>query len=174
MEITPILGLNHNYSYVLPEKYLALERGDGSRFLQETSFINATTPTYSPPTPPIDCESFEYQCQYKLVNLKVKRINRNVILISFFGLVLLAAILSLGIFCLMVDLKIPFAIQFNEGNPSGSGSENEVVLGVQPDLPLSLVVHSKTTTSSAPEVTIDGIAEDSGKQIWNLSPWLRD
>ena len=58
-EITPILGLNHNYSYVLPEKYQTLERGDGSRFLQETSFINTTTPTYSPPTPPIDCESLE-------------------------------------------------------------------------------------------------------------------
>ena len=136
--------------------------------MQETSYINATTPTYSPQTPPIDCESLEYQRQYKLVNLKVKKINRNIILIGFFGLVHLAAILSLGIFCLMVDLKIHFA------NPSRSGSENEVVLGVQPDLPLNLVVHSETSTSSAPEVTIDSMAEDSGKQIWNLSLWLRD
>ena len=71
----------------------------------------------------------------------------------------------------MVDLKIPFVIQFIEEHFSGSGSENEEVLGVQPDLSLILVLHTETPSSSAPEVTSDGITEDSDMQIWDLTPW---
>ena len=70
-EITPLAGWNYNHCYVLPEKHLALERGEGSRFLQESSLGNVTTLTYSA-LPPIDYENLEYQLQYKRVNRNLK------------------------------------------------------------------------------------------------------
>ena len=140
--------------------------------MQESSFSNVTTPPYPGP-PPIDCENLEYQRQYKLVNRKVKLVNPNVKLFGFFGLILLAAILGVAIFSLCVDLKLSFAIQFIEGNPE-SGSENKVELSVQPDLALNLTVHHKTSSSSAPELEVADIAEDTGSRTWNLAPCIRD
>ena len=63
----------------------------------------------------------EYQCQYNSVDLKVIQVDRNVKLFGILSLVLLAMILCLGIFWLMVDLKIPFVIQLIEEHFSGSG-----------------------------------------------------
>ena len=47
-EVTPSSRHGHTYKYVMPLKLLALELGDGSRFLHETSFSNVTTETYPP------------------------------------------------------------------------------------------------------------------------------
>ena len=76
-ELPSSFGSGHTFKYTLPSKLMALERGDGAKFLQETSFSNVRTPTYPPPCFPIDCEMQEYQCQYNVVKLKVNRINCN-------------------------------------------------------------------------------------------------
>ena len=81
-ELTPSSGFDHSYKYVIPPKLMALKRGDGARFLQETSFSNVSTPTYPPPCSPIDCEMQEYQRQYNSVNYKVTWINHNVKIIG--------------------------------------------------------------------------------------------
>ena len=39
-------GKGHTYAYIMPPKFLALERGDGARFLHETSLSNDDTETY--------------------------------------------------------------------------------------------------------------------------------
>ena len=152
---------------------MALEQGDSARFLQETSFSNVSTPTYPPPCSPIDCEMQEYQRQYNSVKLKVNRIYRNVKIMGILSLVSLAIVFCLVAFDLLVDLEIPNVIQFLEEHFGGSGSENEV-LGVQPDLSLNLVVHTKAPSFSAPKVKSDDLSEDSGMQILDLTPHLWD
>ena len=85
-------GSGHTYKYTLPSKLMALEQGDGARFLQETSFSIVRTPTYPPPCSPIDCEMQEYQRQYNSVKLKVNPINRNVKIMGILSLVSLAIV----------------------------------------------------------------------------------
>lgn len=58
VHITPYAGIQHNYCYVLPQKYIDLERG-GSNVQSEISFSDVSTLTYLAP-PPIDCETIEY------------------------------------------------------------------------------------------------------------------
>ena len=158
----------------MPPKFLALERGDGARFLHKTSFFNDNTETYPPPCSPIDCEMQGFQHQYNSLNIKITRIDHNMKLFGILFLVLLTTFLCVGIVCLMVGLKIPFLMQFIEEHFSGIGSENEEVLDVQPDLSLNLVVPTETSSSSPPEVTSVDIIEDGNMQIWDLTPWGRD
>ena len=115
----------------------------------------------------------EYQHQYNSAKSKAIQINRNVEIIGTLSLVSLAIVFCLVAFDLLVDLEIPNVIQFLEEHFGGSGSENEV-LGVQPDLSLNLVVHTKAPSFSAPEVTSDDLSEDSGMQILDRTPNLWD
>ena len=74
---------------------------------------------------------------------------------------------------LCVDLKLSFVVKFIEGKAE-SGSENRMELSVQPDLSLNLSVHHKTSSSSAPDLEVADIAENTGLRTWNLNPWIRD
>ena len=42
-----------SFVYIMPPKYLALERGDGERFLQETSFSRTDSKSLPPPPSPL-------------------------------------------------------------------------------------------------------------------------
>ena len=96
VRITPYTGIQSNHHYVLPQKYIDVERG-GSNIVRESSFSDTSIPNYMPSSP-IDCETIEYQKQYQ-------RLNRNLKLSSIFQLVLLIGILDVTTVDLCVDLK---------------------------------------------------------------------
>ena len=57
-------GNNNSLVYIMPPKFLALERGDSARFLQETSFSSTDSVTLPPPSPPpVNCEMQDLQQQ---------------------------------------------------------------------------------------------------------------
>ena len=76
-------------------------------------------------------------------------------------LILLAGIFGMTFIGLSVDLKFNFVTPFIEGNTE-NGSKNKVELGVQPDLSLNLAAHLKTSSSSAPDLEVADIAENTG------------
>ena len=64
-------------------------------------------------------------------------------------------------------------MQFIEEISRVIGLENEEALDAQPDLSLNLVVLSKTSSSSPPEVisvSVD-IIEEGDSLLWDFTPW---
>ena len=110
--------------YIMPPKILALEQGDGARFLRETSFSSVDTEALPPPPSPINCEMQEIQSKVNSLETKVTQTNRNIVLFGSFFLVLMTAFLSAGIICLMVGLKVPILMQFIEEISWAIGLEN--------------------------------------------------
>ena len=103
------------YSYIPPLKLLALERGEGQEFLNETSFLRSGDELPPPPSPFLinlvllelqdKMESIESQLVQS--NEKWQVANRNHNFYMLFSLILMVIFLFTGLLCLGISLKLP-------------------------------------------------------------------
>ena len=103
------------YSYIPPLKLLALERGEGQEFLNETSFLRSGEELPPPPSPfLIDPVLMELQDKMESIesqliqtNEKWQVANRNHNFYMLFSLILMVFFLFTGLLCLGISLKLP-------------------------------------------------------------------
>ena len=103
------------YSYIPPLKYLALERGEGQEFLNETNFLRAGE-EFPPPPPPSPfstnlvlmqdkLESIESQLIQSNRNWRVADRKHNYFMLC--SLLLMVVFFLTGFLCLGISLKLP-------------------------------------------------------------------
>ena len=103
------------YSYIHPLKYLALERGEGQEFLNETNFLRAGE-EFPPPPPPSPfstnlvlmqdkLESIESQLIQSNRNWRVADRKHNYFMLC--SLLLMVVFFLTGFLCLGISLKLP-------------------------------------------------------------------
>ena len=103
------------YSFIPPLKLLALERGEGQEFLNETSFLRSGEELPPPPSPfLIDPVLMELQDKMESIesqliqtNEKWQVANRNHNFYMLFSLILMVIFLFTGLLCLGISLKLP-------------------------------------------------------------------
>ena len=103
------------YSFIPPLKLLALERGEGQEFLNETSFLRSGEELPPPPSPfLIDPVLMELQDKMESIesqliqtNEKWQVANRNHNFYMLFSLILMVFFLFTGLLCLGISLKLP-------------------------------------------------------------------
>ena len=103
------------YSYIPPLKLLALERGEGQEFLNETSFLRSGDELPPPPSPflinPVLLELQDkmesIESQLIQTNEKWQVANRNHNFYMLFSLTLMVFFLFTGLLCLGISLKLP-------------------------------------------------------------------
>ena len=103
------------YSYIPPLKLLALERGEGQEFLNETSFLRSGDELPPPPSPflinPVLLELQDkmesIESQLVQTNEKWQVANRNHNFYMLFSLILMVIFLFTGLLCLGISLKLP-------------------------------------------------------------------
>ena len=103
------------YSYIPPLKLLALERGEGQEFLNETSFFRSRDELPPPPSPflinPVLLELQDkmesIESQLIQTNEKWQVANRNHNFYMLFSLILMVFFLFTGLLCLGISLKLP-------------------------------------------------------------------
>ena len=103
------------YSYIPPLKLLALERGEGQEFLNETSFLRSGE-EFPPPPSPFLIDPVLMQLQDKMESIESQLIqsnekwqvaNRNHNFYMLFSLILMVIFLLTGFLCLGISLKLP-------------------------------------------------------------------
>ena len=103
------------YSYIPPLKLLALERGEGQEFLNETSFLRSGE-EFPPPPSPFLIDPVLMQLQDKMESIESQLIqsnekwqvaNRNHNFYMLFSLILVVIFLLTGFLCLGISLKLP-------------------------------------------------------------------
>ena len=103
------------YSYIPPLKLLALERGEGQEFLNETSFLRSGE-EFPPPPSPFLIDPVLMQLQDKMESIESQLIqsnekwqvaNRNHNFYMLFSLILMVIFLFTGLLCLGISLKLP-------------------------------------------------------------------
>ena len=103
------------YSYIPPLKLLALERGEGQEFLNETSFLRSGE-EFPPPPSPFLIDPVLMQLQDKMESIesqliqsneKLRVANRNHNFYMLFSLILMVIFLLTGFLCLGISLKLP-------------------------------------------------------------------
>ena len=103
------------YSYIHPLKYLALERGEGQEFLNETNFLRAGE-EFPPPPPPSPfstnlvlmqdkLESIESQLTQSSRNWRVADRKQKYFMLC--SLLLMVVFFLTGFLCLGISLKLP-------------------------------------------------------------------
>ena len=103
------------YSYIPPLKLLALERGEGQDFLNETNFLRSGE-EFPPPPSPFLIDLVLMQLQDKMESIESQLIqsnekwqvaNRNHNFYMLFSLILMVIFLLTGFLCLGISLKLP-------------------------------------------------------------------
>ena len=103
------------YSYIPPLKLLALERGEGQDFLNETNFLRSGE-EFPPPPSPFLIDPVLVQLQDKMESIesqliqsneKLRLANRNHNFYMLFSLILMVIFLLTGFLCLGISLKLP-------------------------------------------------------------------
>ena len=103
------------YSYIPPLKLLALERGEGQDFLNETNFLRSGE-EFPPPPSPFLIDPVLMQLQDKMESIESQLIqsnekwqvaNRNHNFYMLFSLILMVIFLLTGFLCLGISLKLP-------------------------------------------------------------------
>ena len=103
------------YSYIPPLKLLALERGEGQEFLNETSFLRSGE-EFPPPPSPFLIDPVLQQLQDKMESIESQLIqsnekwqvaNRNHNFYMLFSLILMVIFLLTGFLYLRISLKLP-------------------------------------------------------------------
>ena len=103
------------YSYIPLLKLLALERGEGQEFLNETSFLRSGE-EFPPPPSPFLIDPVLQQLQDKMESIESQLIqsnekwqvaNRNHNFYMLFSLILMVIFLLTGFLCLGISLKLP-------------------------------------------------------------------
>ena len=105
------------YSYIPPLKYLALERGEGQEFLNETNFLRAGEEFPPPPPPsPFSANPVLVQLQDKLESIESQLIQSNQSwrvadrkhnYFMLCSLLLMVVFFLTGFLCLGISLKLP-------------------------------------------------------------------
>ena len=103
------------YSYIPPLKLLALEKGEGQEFLNETSFLRSGE-EFPPPPSPFLIDPVLQQLQDKMESIESQLIqsnekwqvaNRNHNFYMLFSLILMVFFMFTGLLCLGISLKLP-------------------------------------------------------------------
>ena len=106
----------HMYTYIPPLKLLALEKGEGQEFLNETSFLRSGEEVMPPPPSPFLVDPVLQQIQDKMESIESQLIqsnnkwqlaNRHFKFFMVFSLVLMAFFMITGLLCLGISLKLP-------------------------------------------------------------------
>ena len=106
----------HMYTYIPPLKLLALERGEGQEFLNETSFLRSGEEVFPPPPSPFLVDPVLQQIQDKMESIESQLIqsnekwqlaNRNHNFYMLFSLILMVFFMFTGLLCLGISLKLP-------------------------------------------------------------------
>ena len=165
-------------TYIMPSKFLALERGGAERFLEETSFSSSGSDSL--PSPPSPLVNFAIQALQEKVNSiesqliqanhQMVQANRNIRCYGILSLVLMTLFLLAGLFCLLISPQLPFFMQLTKGSSEATGTGTDVDPVIQPNLSLGMVVLSETTTIPSPEDFNVGVAENGTLLILNFTP----
>ena len=106
----------HVYTYIPPLKLMALEKGEGQEFLNETSFLRSGEEVFPPPPSPFLVDPVLQQIQDKMESIESQLIqsnekwqlaNRNHNFYMIFSLILMVFFMFTGLLCLGISLKLP-------------------------------------------------------------------